>query len=45
VENDHVTFKPEPKDWVKAMLGLHQEIWEGIDVDKFIQEERDSWDR
>lgn len=43
--DDHAYIMPEPKDWVKAMRGLHKEIWAGIDVDKYIREERDSWDR
>lgn len=43
---DHsiVLFK-EPTDYVAHMRGLHKEIWEGIDVQEYIDGERGAWKR
>ena len=30
---------------IMELQGLGKEIWEGVDVDKYIEEERNSWDR
>lgn len=38
-------LRPLPKKWSRYMAGLGKEIWEKIDVDEYIQKERDSWDR
>jgi hypothetical protein len=34
---------PQPLHSVMEFKGLGKEIWEGIDVQKYIDEERDSW--
>ena len=34
-----------PKHSIMELEGLGKEIWEGIDVEKYIEEERNSWDR
>ncbi|MBT8421327.1 MAG: AbrB/MazE/SpoVT family DNA-binding domain-containing protein [Gammaproteobacteria bacterium] len=44
VEGDMLIMHPEPKNYVKAMRGLHKEVWEGIDTDGYLRGERDSWD-
>jgi hypothetical protein len=33
------------KHSVMELKGLGKEIWEGINVEKYIEEERNSWDR
>lgn len=33
----------EPDDWVEYTSGLGREVWEGIDVDEYINQERDAW--
>ncbi|MGH9465646.1 MAG: FitA-like ribbon-helix-helix domain-containing protein [Thermoanaerobaculia bacterium] len=41
-----LTAAVEPRrqlDWMAAR-GLGKEIWEGTDVDRYIDEERSSWD-
>ena len=32
------------KHSIKELRGLGKEIWQGIDVKKYIEEERNSWD-
>ena len=34
----------KPKHSIMELKGLGKEIWEGIDVEKYIEEERNSWD-
>ena len=35
---------PEPPDsYTDYLAGLHHEIWEGIDTDTYLQQERNAW--
>ena len=36
--------KPRPKHNIMEFEGFAKEIWEGVDVEKYINEERNSWD-
>ncbi len=38
-------FTTQPKHSIMELEGLGKEIWEGIDVEKYIEEERNSWDK
>jgi len=40
-----VDFVPAPKSWAKYMRGLGKEVWKNVDVDKYISDLRDEWDR
>lgn len=33
----------KPKHRITELKGLGKEVWEGIDVDEYIRQERDSW--
>ena len=35
----------KPAHNITELRGLGKEIWEGVDVEKYINEERNSWDR
>jgi len=35
---------PEPGDYVDKLEGLHRDVWAGVDTDRYLREERDSWD-
>jgi len=35
---------PQKRGRLSELKGLGKETWEGIDVDQYIREERDSWD-
>ena len=37
--------RPHPKSWAEYTLGLGKETWKGVDVDKYIDELRNEWDR
>jgi hypothetical protein len=34
----------EPQHSIMELKGLGKEVWQGIDVEKYIDEERNSWD-
>ena len=38
-----VAVSGEPRHSILELKGLGKEIWEGIDVDEYIREERRSW--
>ena len=33
----------EPDDWVEETRGLGREVWAGVDVEEYINQERDAW--
>ncbi len=35
---------PEPLHSILELRGLGKEVWAGIDVDQYIEQERNSWD-
>jgi AbrB family looped-hinge helix DNA binding protein len=43
VDGDEVFLRPRPKDFVAALRGLHKELWPP-DVDKWLNQERESWE-
>lgn len=43
VEADTIIMVPEPDDYVKALEGLHKDVWEGVDTDEYLRRERESW--
>jgi hypothetical protein len=36
---------PKPKRSLLELEGLGKEIWEGIDAQEYVNQERDSWER
>jgi prevent-host-death family protein len=32
------------EDYTAHLAGLHCEVWEGIDTDNYLQDERDAWE-
>jgi len=44
VQDGLLLLIPEPDNYTEALSGLHKEIWEGIDVQEYIDEEREAWD-
>jgi len=37
--------EPRPKHSIMELEGLGKEVWQDVDVEKYIDEERDSWDK
>ena len=38
-----VTLTPKPKRSILELEGLGKEIWNGIDAQEYVNQERDSW--
>jgi len=44
-KEDRVVLIPRPKNFVKHMAGLHQDIWESLGATSYLKDERDAWDQ
>ncbi len=42
VQDGVLVLIPQPEDYVAAMAGLHREVWEGLDTDAYLNQERDA---
>src|SRR5438105_2280193 len=42
IREDSLLLIPEPQDYVKALEGLHAEIWEGVDAQEYVRGEREA---
>ncbi|CAN5588698.1 AbrB/MazE/SpoVT family DNA-binding domain-containing protein [soil metagenome] len=45
VQDGVLVLIPQPENYVKAMAGLHKEVWMGVDTTKHLQEERAAWNQ
>ncbi|MFN2165819.1 MAG: AbrB/MazE/SpoVT family DNA-binding domain-containing protein [Anaerolineae bacterium] len=43
VQDNILILMPEPEDYVAQMSGLHGEIWSEVDVEDYLNAERDAW--
>ena len=43
VQDGVIVLIPEPKRYTGYLQGLHSEIWKGVDVQKYINDERGAW--
>jgi len=43
IQDGMIILMPQPNDYVNHMAGLYQEIWQGIDTTKYLNEEREAW--
>lgn len=43
VRDGHMFLLPEPENVLDRLRGLYKEIWADIDVEEYINQERDAW--
>jgi len=43
VQDGVIVLIPEPKRYTTYLQGLHSEIWKGVDIQKYLNGERDAW--
>lgn len=43
IQDGVIVLIPQPKRYTEYLLGLHSEIWKGVDVQKYLNGERDAW--
>ena len=39
-----LTVSEPHESYTDYLAGLHREVWEGVDTDAYLQQERDAWD-
>jgi len=44
VQDGMIILLPQPEKYAQHLAGLHHEIWDGIDAQKYIDEERSAWE-
>ena len=44
VRDNAIVLTPEPSNYARALRGLHREVWDGIDTDEHLRQERDAWE-
>ncbi len=45
ISEHHMILFKEPENYADFMYGLYKEVWEGINTDEYINNERDSWNQ
>jgi len=45
VRNHEIVLTPDPRDHARRLRGLHREVWDGIDTDEYLRQERAAWER
>ncbi len=45
MKNNDIILHPKPKSYTNYMQGLGKDIWRNINVDKYLDKERKSWER
>lgn len=43
IQDGMMILIPRPESYTDTLAGLHQEIWQGVDAQKYIDTERDAW--
>ncbi len=44
IQDGMIILMPQPESFTQSLAGLHKEIWEGVNPQEYIDEERDAWD-
>ena len=44
VQDGMIILLPQPENYAQHLAGLHHEIWENVDAQKYIDEERSAWE-
>ena len=44
VRDGEIIVRSRPASFAQAMRGLHKQVWETVDVDSWLAEERQSWE-
>ena len=43
VRGGYAVLLPEPQDYSQRLRGLHREIWEGVEPQEYVRQEREAW--
>ncbi len=45
IQDGMLILIPKPENYTEALAGLHKAIWEKIDGQKYVIQERESWEK
>lgn len=45
IRDGHLILVPEPSDYARHLRGLHREIWDGVEPQEYVRQEREAWQR
>lgn len=45
VNDETVTIKMNPKNWIEQTRGIAKDAWKGIDTTKYLEDLRNEWDK
>jgi antitoxin PrlF len=40
-----ILLVPKPQSYTQHLSGLHREVWQDVNVDEYLREERKTWQR
>ena len=43
IQDGMIVLLPQPEDYAAYLAGLHKDIWQAIDTDAYLDQERDAW--
>jgi len=45
VEDDVITMRRRPESFTEYGRGLHRDVWEGVDAERYLEKLRREWER
>ena len=43
IQDGMIVLLPQPENYVEYLAGLHKDIWQDLDTDVYLEQERDAW--
>ena len=43
LRDGYAVLLPEPRDFSLRLRGLHREVWDGVDPQDYVRQEREAW--
>lgn len=45
VEGDKVVMRLRPRSYAEHLRGLHKEVWQDVEAEDYVRQERETWQR
>lgn len=43
IQEGMIVLLPQPENYAEYLAGLHKDIWQDLDTDAYLEQERDAW--
>jgi len=43
IRDGYLVLMPEPRDYARHLQGLHWEVWQNVDPEEYVRQEREAW--